>query len=94
MTLSAWVDGVWGDKRRYKARYGEEPEYQFLYGAFCTSTAGLQLTWRFAERWLAYAKARQFDTLDRRGRRAEKRKTDYWARRDIAIFTLGVAYEF
>ena len=94
LTLSAWIDGVWGDNRRYEARYGDRPEYQFFGGAFCTSTVGLQLTWRFAERWLVYAKIRQFDTLDRRGRRAEKKKTDYWARRDIAIVTLGIACDF
>ena len=94
LTLSTWVDGVWGDNRRYEARYGDRPEYQFFGGAFCTSTVGLQLTWRFAERWLVYAKIRQFDTLDRRGRRAEKKKTDYWARRDIAIVTLGIACDF
>ena len=94
LKFSAWIDGVWGDNRRYEARYGDRPEYQFFGGAFCTSTVGLQLTWRFAERWLVYAKIRQFDTLDRRGRRAEKKKTDYWARRDIAIVTLGIACDF
>ena len=31
---------------------------------------------------------------DRRARRAEKRKTDYWARRDIAIGTVGVSFDF
>ena len=94
LKFSAWIDGVWGDNRRYEARYGDRPEYQFFGGAFCTSTVGLQLTWRFAERWLVYAKIRQFDTLARRGRRAEKKKTDYWARRDIAIVTLGIACDF
>ena len=94
LKFSAWIDGVWGDNRRYEARYGDRPEYQFFGGAFCTSTVGLQLTWRFAERWLVYAKICQFDTLDRRGRRAEKKKTDYWARRDIAIVTLGIACDF
>ena len=94
LTLSTWVDGVWGDNRRYAARYGESPEYQFFGGAFCTSTAGLQLAWQFAKRWRLYAKIRQFDTLDRRARRAEKRKTDYWARRDIAIGTVGISFDF
>ena len=94
LTLSAWVDGVWGDKRRFKARYGDEPNHPFLGGAFCTTTVGLQLTWRFAENWLVYAKVRQLDTVNSQARRAEKRKTVYWARRDIAIGTIGVAYEF
>lgn len=94
LTLSAWVDGVWGDKRRFRARYGDEPKHRFLDGAFCTTTIGLQLTWRFAEHWLVYAKVRQFDTINRQARSAEKRKSEYWARRDIAIGTIGVAYEF
>jgi hypothetical protein len=94
MMFSAWVDAVWGDKRRFKARYGEEPRHPFLGGAFCTTTVGLQLSWRFAEDWVIYAKIRQFDTVNRQARRAEKRKTEYWARRDIAIGTVGVAYEF
>ena len=48
----------------------------------------------FAEHWLAYAKIRQLDTINSQARRAEKRKTQYWARRDIAIGTIGVTYEF
>ena len=94
LTLSAWVDGVWGCRRRFKARYGNEPYHTFLGGAFCTSVVGAQLSWRFAESWTVYAKVRQFDTLNRQARRAEKRKSEYWARRDIAIGTIGVAYEF
>jgi hypothetical protein len=94
LTLSAWVDGVWGCKRRFKARYGDEPNHRFLDVAFCTSTAGLQLSWRIARNWCVYARVRQFDTLSRQARRAEKRKSEYWARRDIAIGTIGVAYEF
>lgn len=94
LTLSAWIDAVWGCKRRFGARYGDEPYHPFLGGAFCTTTVGLQLTWRFGERWMVYAKVRQFDTLNPQARRAEKRKSEYWARRDIAIGTIGVAYEF
>ena len=94
VTFFNGAGGVWGDNRRYAARYGENPEYQFFGGAFCTSTAGMQLAWQFAKRWRLYAKIRQFDTLDRRARRAEKRKTDYWARRDIAIGTVGVSFDF
>ena len=94
LTLSAWGDVVWGCKRRFAARYGDEPYHTFLGGAFCTSIVGLQLSWRVAENWCVYAKVRQFDTLNRQARRAEKRKTAYYARRDIAIGTIGVAYEF
>ena len=93
LTLSAWADAVWGCKRRFRARYGNEPDH-LLCGAFCTTTVGLQLTWRFADNWMVYAKVRQFDTINRQARRAEKRKSEYWARRDIAIGTIGVAYEF
>ena len=92
--LSAWIDGVWGCKRRFKARYGDAPDHPFLGGAVCTSTVGLQLAWRFAEQWMVYAKVRQFDTINMQARRAEKRKSEYWARRDIAIGTVGMAYEF
>ena len=94
LTLSAWADAVWGCKRRFRARYGNEPDHPFLCGAFCTTTVGLQLMWRFADNWMVYAKVRQFDTINRQARRAEKRKSEYWARRDIAIGTIGVAYEF
>ncbi|MBQ3287893.1 MAG: hypothetical protein IJH50_00610 [Kiritimatiellae bacterium] len=94
LTLSAWADGVWGCKRRFAARYGDEPYHQFLGGAFCTSIVGLQLSWRFAEGWCVYVKVRQFDTINQQARRAEKRKSAYYARRDIAIGTIGVAYEF
>ena len=94
VSLLAWVDGVWGCKRRFAARYGDYPERRFLDGAICTSIVGLQLSWRFAESWSVYAKVRQFDTLNHQARQAEKRKSIYWARCDITIGTIGVAYEF
>ena len=94
VSLLAWVDGVWGCKRRFAARYGDYPKHRFLDGAICTSIVGLQLSWRFAENWIIYAKVRQFDTLNHQARQAEKRKTNYWARRDTAIGTIGAAYEF
>ena len=94
VTLSAWADCVWGCKRRFAARYGDEPECRFLGGAFCTSTVGLQLSWHFAENWCVYAKVRQFDTINRQARRAEKRKDAYYARRDLTIGTVGIAYDF
>ena len=94
VTLSTWIDGVWGCKRRFEARYGDEPEHRFFDGAIYSSIVGLQLSWRFAEDWCIYAKVRQFDTLDHQARRAEKRKTSYYARRDITIGTIGIAYEF
>ena len=94
VTLSAWVDGVWGCKRRFAARYGDEPEHRFMDGAIYSSMVGLQLSWHFAENWCIYAKVRQFDTLNHQARRAEKRKSSYYARRDVTIGTIGVAYEF
>ena len=65
-----------------------------LGGAVYCSIVGLKLEKRFADRWRIYAKVRQFDTLGRQARRAEKRKTEYYARTDIAIFTVGVAVDF
>ena len=94
VTLTPWADVVWGCERRYEARYGEEPEDPILGGAVYCSIVGLKLEKRFAERWRIYAKVRQFDTLGRQARRAEKRKTEYYARTDIAIFTIGVAVDF
>lgn len=94
VTLTPWVDVVWGCARRYEARYGEEPEDPVGGGAVYCSIVGLKLEKRFAERWRIYAKVRQFDTLGSQAREAEKRKTEYYARSDIAIFTVGVAVDF
>lgn len=94
LALTPSVEAVWGDRRRFCARYGESPENRFLGGAFISSTATLKLEWLFAKNWSAWFKLRQFDTLDPQARRYEKRKTAYWAKPDCTIFTIGLGYWF
>lgn len=92
--LTPSVETVWGDRDRFRARYGEWPENRFLGGAFISTTVTLKLEWFFAESWSVWAKFRQFDTVDPQARRLEKRKTTYWSRPDYSIFTVGLGYHF
>lgn len=94
LALTPSIEAVYGDRHRFHARYGESPENSFLGGAIVSSTATLKLEWRFAESWSAWVKVRQFDTLDPQARRCEKRKTDYWAKPDCTIFTVGLGLWF
>lgn len=92
--LTPMLEAVWGDPHRFCVRYGEEPNHEFLGGAFITTTAGLLLEWRVSEHWSIWGKVRQFDTVNRQARNLEKEKTAYWAKTDCTIFTLGVGYDF
>lgn len=94
ITLMPFVEAVWGDKNRFKARYGESPDDTFLGGVICTLTPGVQLDWRFAEDWRAYAKFRELVTVDSLARRLVGEMDDYWEVNDLAIGTIGMAYDF
>ena len=94
VSVTPSVETVWGDVRRYRTRYGEEPRHRFLHGAFMSVTTGVKAEWRMTERLCVYAKARQFDVVDGQARRLVKDKTRYYDRRDLALFALGVTYDF
>ncbi len=94
LSLTPSFETVWGDCDRFFARYGENPNHEFLGGAFITTTAGLLLEWRATERFSIWLRIRQFDTVNRQARRREREKTSYWAKTDRAIFTVGCGYDF
>lgn len=94
LVLTPSVEVVWGDRDRFRARYGEWPENRFLGGSFVSMTATLKLEWFFCDPWSCWAKVRQFDTLDPQARRLEDAKTDYWAQSDCTIFTVGLGCRF
>ena len=94
LVLTPMFETVWGDRDRFKARYGELPENRFLGGAFATTTVTLKLEWFFAENWSCWAKVRQFDTIDPQARRLEDEKDVYWAQTDCTIYTVGMGCLF
>lgn len=94
ITLTPFVEAVWGDRSRFKSRYGESPDDTFLGGVICTLTPDVQLDWRFAESWRAYAKFREFVTVDSLARRLVSEMDDYWEVNDLPIGTDGLAYDF
>jgi len=94
LVLTPAFETVWADRDRFRARYGELPENRFLGGAFATTTVTLKLEWFFAESWSCWVKIRQFDTVDPQARRLEEEKTDYWAKPDCTIYTVGLGRRF
>ena len=94
VSATPFAETVWGDVRRYRTRYGEEPRHRVMHGAFMSVTTGVKVEWRITESLCAYAKARQFDVVDSQARRCVKEKAQYYARRDLALFSLGVTYDF
>ena len=94
LVLTPSLETVWGDRDRFRARYGELPENRFLGGAFVSTTVTVKLEWFVSDVWSVWVKVRQFDTLDPQARRLENAKTDYWARPDCTIFTVGMGSRF
>lgn len=94
LVFTPMVEAVWGDRDRFRARYGELPENRFLGGAFVSTTVTLKLEWFFMENASCWFKVRQFDTVDPQARRCEEAKTVYWAKPDYTIFTVGCGYRF
>lgn len=94
LVLTPSCEVVWGDRDRFKARYGETPDHRFLGGAFATTTVSLKFEWLFSDPWSCWFKIRQFDTIDSQARRSEKRKSTYWSKSDCTIFTVGLGCGF
>ena len=94
LSITPSAETVWADIRRYRTRYGEDPEHRFMHGAFITMLAGVKAEWRFAETLSVSCRLRQFDTIDRQARRLVKDKPQYYAKRDLAIVGVGLTWRF
>lgn len=94
LTITPFVDTTWGDKARFEANYGEEPENEFLGGAVMHATFGLSAEWRFADHWYFWGRYRQFIVVDSQARNLIADKDSPTAEKQFPIFGLGVGCRF
>lgn len=94
-TVTPFVETVWMDKRRFLARYNEEPDQDVvLGGAFGTVTFGISARYKIDDNWTVYGSFSQFDIINSQARRSVRKSKDYYAKCDWPIFKLGVSYGF
>ncbi len=95
VVLTPSAETVWMDRRRFYARYGDNPEQDHIFGgAFATTTVGLRLSWMFAKGLTLYTMFQQFDIINSQARRAVRRSHAYYAKCDWPFIKVGIEYEF
>ena len=94
LTITPFVDTTWGDKARFEANYGEEPDHDFLGGALMFATFGLTAEWRFAEHWNLWGRYRQYIVLDSQAWDLVENRDSPTAETVFPIFGIGVGCRF
>ncbi len=95
LVLTPSAETVWMDRRRFYARYGDDPEKDHIFGgAFATTTVGVRLSWVCWKGLTLYTSIQQFDIINSQARRAVKRSHAYYAKCDWPFLKVGVEYDF
>lgn len=94
LILTPCAETVWADRDRYLARTGELPRHRFLGGGFATITVSLKLEWYFTEHWSVWAIFKEYIVVDEQERETAENSPNYWAKKDLAIGSLGFGYHF
>lgn len=95
LTISPFFETVWLDKRRFVARYNEEPEDDFVMGgAFGSITFGFSVNYNVSDNFRVFGSFSQFDLINSQARDSVRESDEYYAKCDWPIFKLGFAYGF
>lgn len=94
LTITPFAETTWGDKARFEANYGEEPENEFLGGAIMFATFGISAEWRFWEHWYVWGRYRQYLILDSQAWDLVENKDSPTAKTAFPIFGPGVGCRF
>jgi hypothetical protein len=95
LSLTPFIETIWMDRRRFAARYSDEPtRHAFLGGAFGTLTFGISGRYKINEHFSWIFSFSQFDIINSQARRAVKSSTKYYAKCDWPVFKLGLSYNF
>ena len=94
-TVTPSVEGVWVDRRRFRAKYGGALEDDDLFGgAFTAITTSIRAEWKFMPDWTLFVSVHQFDMINDQARESVKDSHGYWQKTDWLIVRAGVSYEF
>ena len=94
LTITPFAETTWGDKARFEANYGEEPDNDFLGGALMFATFGLSAEWRFADHWYVWGRYRQYLVVDPQAWDLVKNSDSPTAETHFPIFGLGAGCRF
>lgn len=95
LTLSAYFQPTWMDRRRYRGRYGSMTEEKVVMGgAVAFMQFGVQLDWKVSDSLKFYAAALQYDVVNRQARRSIKNGGHYYDKCDWPVFRMGVRVVF
>lgn len=92
--ITPFVETVWGDSRRYRAQFGQEPSGRFLGGKFMTITPGVRIDWKIREDWIVWFRFREFVIVDPQARGIVDDQIAYYQQTESEIFSLGISYFF
>ncbi|MBR2919906.1 MAG: hypothetical protein IKC27_00935 [Kiritimatiellae bacterium] len=95
LTISPFCETVWLDKRRFIARYDEEPEDDFVMGgAFGSITFGFSVKYEISPDFTVFGSFSQFDLINSQARDSVKKADEYYAKCDWPIIKIGFSYSF
>jgi len=94
VTLTPYLEAVWGDSARYRSNFGSEIDGSFLGGSLMCTIFGAVVEWRFAEHFFLWGRCRQYAVIDSDARNLVKESSAATARRDMSVFGLGIGCQF
>lgn len=94
-SLVPFAEVVWMDRRRFRRRYGAEPEHDTVRGgAFGYSFIGVNVKRALGEDFGICFTAAMCDVINSQARRAVRRSNAYYAKNDWPVFKIGIEYRF
>lgn len=95
LSLVPFAEVVWMDRRRFRRRYGDEPEHGIARGgAFAYSFVGVNAKWALGENFSILLMAAMCDVVNSQARQSVRRSHAYYARNDWPVFKIGIEYRF
>lgn len=94
VTITPYVDAVWGDSARYRSNFGSDIDGTFLGGALMCTIFGAAAEWHFAEHFFLWGRYRQYALIDSDARNLVKESSAATARCEMSVFGLGLGCQF
>ena len=94
LAATPYVELISGDRRRYKSKYGAEPDETYCSMGPFASEFGLVLTYKIAEHISTRLRLRNWNLLDRSARERERERDEPWHVCWLPAATLAVDITF
>ena len=94
LSLTPFWHVTWGDRDRYEAKFGPEPESEVLGFSPMCSMAGVWVRYYLRKHFSLYLRLQQYDVIDAHARDYEKNRDVCWAVCDYPFAVLGATLHF